>query len=916
MNIFRKYTLQNLRKNKTRTIITVIGIILSVAMFTATIESFVTVQNLLIDYAKMTTGSYHVSFHDISPADIGRITADARVKSYTVAKSIGYAKADSLNEGKPYIFIYGVPSSYTDVAAINLTAGRLPQNDTEIVISEHIMTNGGVEISIGDTVSLDIGQRQWTELSGINADEYNLLDGNNWQKLTQEHSFLGESEVLENLISRSFTVVGLCARPDHTLEPYSAPGYTAFTLSDITDFTDGVLFCTLDKASQYNSFIKDYSIPGCQAKENSELLMFLLVLHDNAFEGLFIGLGAMLIAIIVFGSVALIFNSFSISLSERTKQYGLLKTIGATKKQIMSGVLFEALILCIVSVPLGLIAGCIGISVTFSALGGIITDLLSQFKGLDIKFILSPIALLTASLLSILTVLISAYIPAKRAVKENPIDAIRQNKDIKIKRKSVKISPLTQKLFGISGILSAKSFKRNKKKYSITVFSLFVSVVMFISASSLSSYFTTAVELEAEDMKFDIALFEDSPRSLTNEEKEEFIEIVNTVPSDAFAINRYVYKNLTLKSDDVSEDYKKHYPHSFTNSENTLISGDINICFVSDESFKEQLKLMGLNEEDYFDKNSPKAILYDNINLIKNSENGKQKLYTLSLFNEAAISSPIEFSETVSFPEFFIEKTYVENGTTYYLYREACDEGEDIEKQATKLLTEEEAVKSYSIDIGARLKEKPFFGTGMTNIIYPESMMEYTVFFDSDFCTEAFFLTKNNGETEKQIRLKLHQTGLADKLSCINYAADMETIRGLVIIAKVLAYGFIVLISMIAAANVFNTISTNIALRQREFATLRSIGLTRNGLYKIMVYESLLYGIKSLLFSLPVSTVITLIIYFIVNESGYVIDFYVPIGTYMTAILSVFIIVFISMFYSISKIKNSNIIDALRTENI
>lgn len=915
MNIFKKYTLRNLKKNKTRTIITIIGIILSVSMFTATIESFVTVQNLLLDYTKMTTGSYHVSFHDINPSDMGRITADKRVTDYTVAKSLGYSECESLNEAKPYIHIYAVPSDYNDVAAINLTSGRLPEKSSEIVISEHIMTNGGADINIGDTLSLSVGQRQWNELIGISPEEYELLGGDNRQKLTQEATFKDDEETLINTKEAQYTVVGICARPDYTLEPYSAPGYTAFTLDEEGTSGIGTLFCTLEKAAQYEMFMKNYGVSGGTVKKNTNLLMFSLVLHDNAFEGMFFGMGAVLIGIIVFGSVALIFNSFSISLSERTKQYGLLKSIGATKKQIMSSVLFEATVLCLAAIPLGLIFGCLGISITFKGLGGVITNLLSQFKGLNIRFILSPVALISSSILSILTVILSAYIPAKRAVKINPVDAIRQNKDIKIKRKAVRISPLTQKLFGLSGIISAKSFKRNRKKYSVTVFSLFVSVVMFISASSLASYFTTAMELEAEDRQFDISIYEDAAKDLTAEEKADFIKLVSKTYADSYALNQSVYKRLGIADTLISDDYMKHYEVDDENK-SQLTEGDIDICFINDECFKEQLKSLGLDESDYFNKNAPKALLYDNIRLIKNNKDGKQMLYTFTLFKETSGAFSFSAKETLSFPTFFIESIYEENGITYYLYRKAGNEGDDLSKNETKLLTESEAVKNYTVDIGAVIKEKPYYTSGMTNIIYPESMLEYTPFKDNSFTLDAFFISKNHRETEKQLQTGLHQTGLADNFSCYNYASDMETIRGLVIIAKVLAYGFIVLISLIAAANVFNTISTNIALRQREFATLRSIGLTQQGLYRIMIYESLLYGIKSLAFSLPVSTLITVLIYFIVKESGYIINFYIPVGTFITAILSVFIIVFLSMFYSVRKIRNSNVIDALRTENI
>lgn len=906
MNVFKKYTLQNLKKNKTRTVITIIGIILSVSMFTATIESFVTVQNLLIDYAIKNNGAYHVSFHGIDTADAERITADGRVSDFTVAEDVGYAEIGSLNEAKPYIFIAGVPSDFSEISAINVISGRLPENDRELIVSEHILTNGGVEIKLGDTLTLEVGQRQWTDTEAHKYDDF----------LCQENSYMGESETLVNTEELTFTVVGFCKRGDYTgYEPYHAPGYTAYTIKE--ESSDGLktLFCTLEKPSAYNEFMNSYKDLGT-LKKNSNLLMFSLCLHDNAFEGLFIGLGAVLIFIIVFGSVALIFNSFSISLSERTKQYGLLKSIGATKKQIMKSVLFEAVALCIIGVPLGLISGCLGIAVTFKALSPVIATLLTQFDGLEIRFVISLPAIIASAVIGILTVLLSAYIPAKRAVKISPVEAIRQNKDIKISKKNVKISPITNKLFGLSGVISSKNFKRSKKKYAVTVFSLFVSVVMFISASSLASYATESIEMQVQDMKYDIALFEDYTGVLTDEDEENFQKAVNSVTSaDSFAVNKEVSKYFEVKTELISDDFLKHYRNIYDKKTTEYTSKDVEICFINDEAFREYLKAMKLDEEDYFNKDAPKALLYDSITLITMDDNDRQQMFIFTFFDKKVLPDTIEVSETLSIPGFFIEETYEENGVTYYKYRQAGNEDEDLSKKEVRILTEAEVKKNYSINVGAVLTERPYFTSGMTCFFYPESMMEYTAFANDEHSINAYFLAKDHSNTEKQLRTAIHQFNLADKVSCINYAVNVETVRGIVIIAKVLAFGFIILISLIAAANVFNTISTNIALRRREFATLRSVGLTEQGLYKMMMYESLLYGLKSLLFSLPVSTVITLVIYFIVSQSGYDIDFYIPVGTYLTAILSVFIIVFISMFYSVNKIKKNNIIDSLREEN-
>ncbi|MBE6715568.1 MAG: ABC transporter permease [Ruminococcaceae bacterium] len=912
MSIFEKYTLRNLKKNKARTLITVIGIILSVAMFTATAESFVTVYNFLIDYETSNSGTYHVSFHGISSSEYKEISEDDRIKRYTFAQDIGYAKSESVNKDKPYIFIAGVPSDYTDTSAIFVIEGRLPQNDTEIILSEHIISNGGVDIDVGDTLTLETGKRVLSEdSSGIEES----IDAS-VQYLGQEIPYQHENEALSDIQTKTYTVVGLCKRGKYDgFEPRTAPGYTAYTLTETkNENTAGTMFCVLEDASGFNKFSEDYKNKGT-VKINRDLLMFSLELHDNAYEGMFYGLAAVLVAIIVFGSVALIFNSFSISLSERTRQYGLLKSIGATKKQIIRSVIFEAFVLCLIAIPIGLISGCVGIFITFKALGGIITQLMSEFSGMEMRFILSFPALTMSALLSTLTIILSAYIPAKRAIRISPVDAIRQNKDIKIKKRHVRISPLTKKLFGFEGMISAKNFKRSKKRYAITVFSLFVSTVMFISASSLSSYFTSAVETEAQDMNYDISVFAD--KNLNEDETKNFITSLKSIKeADSFAVNENCDINPQVNIEYLSEAYIEFYGNISSVYENGYANNTVSVCFINDDAFKECLKENNIPQEEYFNKNMPKALLYDNQTLIYYDSDGRN-VFTYSYFDKSIFPCILNLSQTKNITDFFIEEIYEENGTTYYRYRKGGDEGEDLSQNESIILPESEAKINYSINIGKVLPEKPFFvgGPGCA-VIYPASMKEYSPFSDYSYSVAGYFKATHHTETEAAVRRALMKNGLTDKTSCYNYASDIETIRGVVIISKVLAYGFIILISLIAAANVFNTISTNIMLRRREFATLKSVGLSEKGLHKMMIYESLLYGFKSLLLSLPVSTLITFIIYFIIQESGYEIKFYLPPEAYIIAVLSVFIIVFISMIYSVRKIKKTDILTAIKDENM
>ncbi len=939
MNIFKQFTKRSLKENKTRTIVTIIGIVLSVAMFTATIEAFVTVQSYLVNYAEMYNGKYHVGFYDIEMDDVSKITGDERVEKYTYVQEIGYAEIGSSNEYKPYLYIAGVPSDFTEVMPIHLTEGRLPENSNEIVVSDHLYSNGGVKLEIGQKITLKVGQRQWNELINISDEEYKEIVGDSWQELTQQAPLRkaeGEesTEQLINIKEKTYTVVGFCVRPDETsLEPYSAPGYTAFTINETGNTNTQSIYTILEKPVEHDKFNTDI-IKALQVDStiNHDLLMYSFNSFDSAFSVLVFGLLTILIGLIVFGSVSLIYNSFSISVSERTKQFGILKSIGATKKQIRKSVLYEAAVLCIVGIPIGLVSGCLGIAVTFHFLSDTISTFLADLTDLKMQFIFSPLAIIAASVISFVTVIISAYIPARKAIKINPIESVRQSNEIKIKRRSVKVSPLTQKLFGFEATLSSKNFKRNKRKYRATVFSLFVSVVLFISASSLATYFTDIVESESQDMNYDVAVniynYEDrtdggEPFTETEEFRTKLYNGLKTINGiDEFTITQQMGTDYDIDKRYISEEYLKMLDKELDNFSGNKkeLNGFFNYNFIDDDAFRRILKEEGLNEKEYFDKENPKALVYDMGTHIYQTDN-KERVYIVPFLNKDAFPDTLEITEILyrfeeNGEEYYYCDETVKDGITYYVYDIGRDEGEEFDEATKRYLTEKEAVSYLNISIGAFLSEKPYFAGYNTNLIYPESLKE-KVMFEGYSQTHAYIIGEDHSKiTDDVSRLIRDIGGDFNHVSVVDYAAEVESIRALVTIAKVLAYGFIVLISMIAAANVFNTISTNISLRRREFATLKSVGLTSKGMRKMMTFESVLYGVKSLLFSLPVSFALTYLIYYVVSDSGYEMGFYVPWDKFIIAIASVFIIVVLSMIYSIKKVNKENTVETLRNENI
>ena len=472
MNVFNKVTLESLKKNRTRTIVTIIGIMLSAAMICASTTLVSSMQNFVLRCAIHIDGDWYGAVYDAAYKDYEDIRDSDRVSSAAYAQVLGYAKIDSANERKPYLYVLGgdVASGYFETMPVHLILGALPKDSTEIILPEHLTSNGKVNYKLGDTVTLDVGDR--------------TLDGRRLGQDTPVYTYDSETQVeimsgerLENTEPRTYTVVGIYERP--TFEDYSAPGYTALTAAATKSADQAPIHCyfKLHKPAGVYDFMKEMGYTQeYRYAYNTKVLLYSGTAPFDSFLTAFYSLAAIIIALIVFGSVSLIYNAFSISVSERTRQFGLLSSVGATRKQLRRMVLFEALAVSIVGIPLGILVGIGGIGITLLLIG----DKFFSIVRVDIpmRLCVSWQAVVIAAVIALVTVLISAWIPSKRATGVSAVEAIRQSMDIKVSGRPVRTSKLAYKLFGLPGVLAGKHYKRNRKKYRTTVVSLFMSIVL------------------------------------------------------------------------------------------------------------------------------------------------------------------------------------------------------------------------------------------------------------------------------------------------------------------------------------------------------------------------------------------------------------------------------------------------------
>lgn len=897
MNILNKFTLKTLAKNKTRTIVTVVGIILSAAMITAVTTLVSSLQSFLVEGVKATEGNWSGLVYSVEKTAVDSLNND-EIKSYTSLENIGYSKLEmGENDGKPYLFIGGISDGFTDMIPIYMTSGRLPEQKGEIIVPEHLKSNGGITYKIGDVMELSVGYRD--------------LDGD---KLTQHNSYCGEDEegpgeTLKEAFKATYTVVGIYERPD--FEEYSAPGYTCLTVSDgLVDDYDA--YFLTNKLKDTYSYL-DKNFPNTGASVNSNLLRFTGNSNEDALNSTLFGLAAILIAIIVLGSISLIYNAFSISVSERTKQFGILSSIGATKKQLTRSVTFEAFILSLIGLPLGILAGIGGIGITLKATEGMFVKTMgdSLIGKVDFKLAVSWQSVVIAAVIGLVTVLISSYIPSHRAVKVSAIEAIRQTSDIKIKANKVKTSGLLYKVFGFEGMLARKNFKRNKKKYRATVISLFLSVVLFISASSFCSYLSMGSGSIIEAHNYDLCYY------LTKDQwektsPEELLKKINGVEGvDRTGMDIRMYYTASIPKDMLNAEYLEHF---YSDTENDKYDVNLSIRFIDDETYNEMLKANGISSG--FDKNNPVALYSSYATVFKNDG----KYSSFDILKDGAQSVSAVLPDPPEGYEFYSDGYDNETGKEIYVFKKTGEQsaGEDVISIPCA-----EAQKAESFALGKKVNELPFFyssgGIAETSVklFYPYSYFPELnmMFFNANTDALSYYIQSENYEkTAERLETMLEDMTLStDRL--ISIAENADTEKALLTIINVFSYGFITLISLIAAANVFNTISTNIGLRRREFAMLKSVGMTRKGFNKMMNYECLMYGLKGLVYGIPVALGITYLIYRAAS-SGWESSFYVPWLSVVIAVGSVFVVVFATMLYSMSKVKKDNPIDALKNENL
>lgn len=879
MKLLNKLTLKNLRLNKVRTIVTIVGIMLSAALITVVSGMALSGRQTMIDGQMVYGGNYDVVFDITNNAKIDEIRHNRNVESAYYRERLGYAEATNADDEYCAYTVLGLSKdAYGNLFKINLEDGKFPTNSSEAVVTRAFKTQDGKEVKVGDKITLDVG----------------ILTNKDGEVFTEDRAGeLFPKEFKEcNIIDKSkktYTVTGIIEKPQtgeiynpsylsvvYTASDEKAPAeavrtknmnklyvlYTPQSESRYLENTDEILGYSEDEDWSQDIYSDPDNDAGIQAVDyNSPLLSMKGYSGSDSTNIVIFSLAVIIIIIVMLASVFVIRNSFAISITEKTSMYGMLASVGATKRQIRRNVIFEGFILGLIGIPLGILLG-LGINaILITILNSVLGDMLNDAK---FVFVTPTIPIICAIVLSAVTIFCSSFFIALRASRIPPLVAIRGNKDIKVKNnKPYRTSKLTKKLFGVGGEIASKSLKRSRKKYRTTVISIVVSVAMFIAVSAFMDYGMTYTEHYYGNTDYSYMVTGIDANQAETIEKMPEIENYLTVGL------QYGHVSADVPVNECGENFL------YDDADGTKSFGAEFLEFEHD-TFVQICRELELD----YNKVKGGVLVYSKVTPY-DMENMEGTGKPMKLFGKTAPTKLTVYGND-------------DNGNERITGKLKVSSVFDKIPESIEYVTGDGTTLGGSLIIGEQGVISPQIGEHGCDITLYANTSDHTS------------LTNRIESME----------GADDSIYIYDYEEIVRQFNAIMLIVGIFVYGFIGVISLIGLTNIFNTISTNMQLRSKEFASLKSIGMTKKEFNRMIRLESLMYGIKSLLIGIPLGVLGVFAIFSAFSNGNVPISFVFPWKAILISIAVVFVAVWLIMKYSISKVNKQNIIETIRNDNI
>lgn len=932
MNLMKTLTLKNLKLNRKRTIVTIVGIILATALLSALVTLVSSFQYSMIEYQKQKGGDFHVKFSNVKMSELSEFKNNRNIESTFETMGMGFAKLDGCkNEDKPYAYVMATDEAGFERGCFKLIEGRMAKNEDEIVIPRHLKTNGRIDIKVGDEITLDVGKRYDSNTEGVI-----------WENSAYEH----EAETLTDIVTKHYKVVGIMERPGYGMEDYSAAGYTFVTYSDelaaIDNGTKSEADTTLTVYSRYTQkalrnkdavtadiigvdeklfakannssvemtaeesdrFLKEMENAKYDIYMNGFLISYECVFPiDGTFKALFT-VATVVALIIILTSVYCIKNSFNISITEKIRQYGMLASVGATRRQIKSSVKTEAAMLGVVGIPVGTMSGILASLILVK----VVNALSAGWLNFALSFHTSLPALILAVILSIATIYFSATGSARRAAKVTPLEAIRNTKEIKIKSAKLKTPAIIGRIWGIGGVISYKNIKRNKKKYRTTVTSIVICSVTFIVISYFMSMAFSVVGMSYASVDYNIGINMSCKKDLDIEKLSELLSGIEGAEDYLVGAGYY----FDVDKPEYTKEYGEYCGQLYDDSED--VSQEFLITVLNDKSYDKYASDAG----------------------IKNADTGAILVNkgTFDVYNEKSSKYVKEEMELYKYKA----------GDTircgYNVYEDAVDDDNAVEGD-TESSTEdnsgyvdEETInkgvrKTVDVTIAGVTDKVPtcYNGYGNTSLLFMNQKGFESLWADGKSGNEfkpgnaiysVYVVAENADEYQDTLEKETAENPEYSQISFYvsNMDKQMRDEKSLFTLLGVFAYGLIVVIALIGITNIINTLSTGMELRSREFATLRSIGMTDKQFAGMVRLESVFISVKALVIGVPLGILISYLLCVMMNRMDDAIIYEPPYKAIILCIVVVIMLIYAIMKLSMTKLRHNNIIETIKNENL
>lgn len=936
MNLMKKLTLKNLKLNRKRTIVTIVGIILATALLSALVTLVSSFQYSMIEYQKQKDGDFHVKFSGVKMSELSEFKNNRNIESTFETMGMGFAKLDGCkNEDKPYAYVMATDEAGFEKGCFNLIEGRMAKNEDEIVIPRHLKTNGRIDIKVGDEITLDIGKR---------------YDSNTESVISENCAYEHEAETLTDTVTKRYKVVGIMERPGYGMEDYSAAGYTFVTYSDelaaidngtkseaseadttltvysrytqkalrnkdaVTADIIGVDEKLFEKsnnssvemsAEESDRFLKEMENAKYDIYMNGFLISYECVFPiDGSFKALFT-VAAVVALIIILTSVYCIKNSFNISITEKIRQYGMLASVGATRRQIKSSVKTEAAMLGVVGIPVGTMSGILASFILVK----VVNALSAGWLNFALSFHTSLPALILAVILSIATIYFSAIGSARRAAKVTPLEAIRNTKEIKIKSSKLKTPAIIGRIWGIGGVISYKNIKRNNKKYRTTVTSIVICSVTFIVISYFMSMAFSVVGMSYASADYNIGINMSYKKDIHID-----IEKLSKLVSGIEGVDDYLVGagyDFDVRKPKYTKEYGEYCRQVYDNSED--VSQMFLITVLDDKSYDKYASDAGIKNAaagailvnkgtfDVYNENSLKYVKKE-MELYKYKA-GDTIECGYNVYDDASSDDNTAEGDTESSTE--DNSGYVDEETINNGVRKTLD-------VTIAGVTDKVPIgySSYSYATLLFMNKKGFeslWADGKSNELKQRyvSYSAYVVAENADEYQDTFEKETEGNPEYSQISFYVS-----------NMDKQMRDEKSLFTLLGVFAYGLIVVIALIGITNIINTLSTGMELRSREFATLRSIGMTDKQFAGMVRLESVFISVKALVIGVPLGILISYLLCAIMNRMDGAIIYEPPYKAIILCIVVVIMLIYAIMKLSMTKLRHNNIIETIKNENL